>query len=123
MDTQVFWEILAQLFEDPSVRPADVIFTPSTLPDVFGPRYFELIALPIGASMALSDLGALRSSMGVCRARRTKRNHTVFVLSKCDEELSLKGFLPGKLHVYSRLWLKKLPLGFLLSCRNARPIN
>ena len=63
VDTQVFWEILSQLFEDPSVRPSDVIFTSSTLPEVFGPRYFELNALPIGASMALSDLAPLRSSL------------------------------------------------------------
>jgi hypothetical protein len=62
IDTQVFWEILAQLFEDPNVRPADTIFTPETLPVVFGPRYAELTALPVGASMPLSNLGALRST-------------------------------------------------------------
>jgi hypothetical protein len=63
VDTQVFWEILSQLFEDSRVRPPDVIFTPSTLPDVFGPRYAELAALPIEASMVLSDLGELRSAL------------------------------------------------------------
>lgn len=63
VDTQVFWEILSQLLEDPHVRPADVIFTPETLPDVFGPRYAELTTLPEGASVALSDLGALRSML------------------------------------------------------------
>jgi hypothetical protein len=62
IDTQVFWEILSQLFEDPNVRPADVIFTPETLPDVFGPRYAELTTLPVGASVDLSNLGALRST-------------------------------------------------------------
>ena len=65
IDTQVFWEILSQLFEDPNVRPADVIFTPETLPDIFGPRYGELTALPVGASVALSDLGALRSTLPI----------------------------------------------------------
>jgi hypothetical protein len=62
IDTQVFWEILSQLFEDPNVRPADVIFTPETLPEIFGPRYAELTAVPVGASVALSTLGALRST-------------------------------------------------------------
>ncbi|HET7058916.1 MAG TPA: hypothetical protein VFI05_09290 [Nitrospiraceae bacterium] len=61
VDTQVFWEILAQLFEDSRMRPADVIFTAETLPDVFGPCYAELTALPVGASLILSDLGELRS--------------------------------------------------------------
>ena len=65
IDTQVCWEILSQLFEDPNVRPTDVIFTPETLPDVFGPRYAELTALPVGASVALSDLGALRSTFTI----------------------------------------------------------
>jgi len=65
VDTQVFWEILAQLFEDPRVRPSDVIFTSETLPHVFGPRYAELTALPIGMSVALSDLGELRSSFPI----------------------------------------------------------
>jgi len=73
MDTQVFWEILSQLFEDPSVRPSDVIFTSSTLPEVFGPRYFELNALPIGASMALSDLGPLRSSLARLPSEQDKK--------------------------------------------------
>ena len=62
IDTQVFWEILSQLFEDPNVRPADVIFTPETLPDIFGACYAELTALPLGASVSLSDLGRLRST-------------------------------------------------------------
>lgn len=65
VDTQVFWEILSQLFEDPSLRPPDVIYTSSTLPDIFGPRYAALNALPIGASMDLADLGALRSALPI----------------------------------------------------------
>ncbi|MBA2251258.1 MAG: hypothetical protein H0W13_00930 [Nitrospirales bacterium] len=65
IDTQVFWEILSQLFEDPNVRPADVIFTPETLPVIFGPRYAELTALPVGASVALSKLGELRSAFPI----------------------------------------------------------
>jgi hypothetical protein len=54
--------MLSQLFEDPNVRPADVIFTPETLPDIFGACYAELTALPLGASVSLSDLGRLRST-------------------------------------------------------------
>jgi hypothetical protein len=65
IDTQVFWEILSQLFEDPNVRPADVIFTPETLPDIFGPRYAELTALPVGVSVDLSKLGSLRSTFPI----------------------------------------------------------
>ena len=65
VDTQVFWEILAQLFEDPRVRPPNVMFTSDTLPEVFGTRYAELMALPTGASISLSDLGDLRSSLPI----------------------------------------------------------
>jgi hypothetical protein len=65
VDTQVFWEILSQLFEDPRLRPTDVIYTADTLPDVFGPRYKELTDLPIGRSVVLSDLGELRSALPV----------------------------------------------------------
>ena len=76
VDTQVFWEILAQLFEDPRVRPSDVIFTPETLPEVFGPRYFELTALPIGRSVALSDLGELRSSFPIAITDRNANSRS-----------------------------------------------
>src|SRR5690348_16045930 len=65
VDMQVFWEILSQLFEDPRVRPPDVIYTPETVPDVFGPRYKELMNLPLGNSLVLSDLGELRSALPV----------------------------------------------------------
>ena len=65
VDTQVFWEILAQLFEDPRVRPPNVMFTSDTLPEVFGTRYAELMALPTGVSISLSDLGDLRSSLPI----------------------------------------------------------
>ncbi|HKN85790.1 MAG TPA: hypothetical protein VJV04_02915 [Nitrospiraceae bacterium] len=77
VDTQVFWEILAQLFEDPRVRPSDVIFTSETLPEVFGRRYAELTALPIGTSVALSDLGELRSSfpIGVSDKNANRRSY------------------------------------------------
>jgi hypothetical protein len=76
VDTQVFWEILAQLFEDPRVRPEDVIFTSETLPGVFGPRYAELTALPIGASVALSDLGELRSVFPMGSSDKNKNGNT-----------------------------------------------
>jgi hypothetical protein len=53
-----------------------VIFTPETLPDVFGPRYAELIALPIGASVALSDLGELRSMFPMGSSDKNKNGNT-----------------------------------------------
>jgi hypothetical protein len=65
IDTQVFWEVLSQLFEDPDMRPSDVIFTPETLHDIFGPRYAELTALPVGVSVDLSKLGSLRATFPI----------------------------------------------------------
>ena len=35
IDDEVFWEILAQLVEDPGMRPPDVVFTPETIPESF----------------------------------------------------------------------------------------
>lgn len=71
IDTQVFWEVLSQLFEDPDTRPSDVIFTPETLPDIFGTRYAELTALPVGASVDLSKLGSLRSTFPIGSSNRS----------------------------------------------------
>ena len=62
VDSQVFWEILSQLIDDPGVRPADLILSPQTLPQVFGETYRRLSALPIGGSCMLSDLAPLRQS-------------------------------------------------------------
>jgi hypothetical protein len=60
VDSEVFWELLAQLVADPSQRPRDVLFTERTLPDVFGRLYHDLQTLPPGRSLSLADLTELR---------------------------------------------------------------
>jgi hypothetical protein len=60
VDNQVFWELLAQLLDEPRYRPQDRPFTPATLPDVFGEVYEALNRLPIGDSVDLADLGTIR---------------------------------------------------------------
>jgi hypothetical protein len=63
MDQDVFWEVLSQVIADPRARPQDTIFTPAALPDIFGEAYKKLTALPIGSSVPLADLTALRSDI------------------------------------------------------------
>lgn len=70
VDTQVFWEILSQLLEDPHVRPADVIFTHETLPVIFGRCYAQLTTLPVGSSVDLSTLGKLRSTFPMASSNK-----------------------------------------------------
>lgn len=78
VDNEVFWELLAQLVADPAMRPADVVFTPDVLPNVFGPVYSRLMALPVGGSLPLSDLTALRADIpSVLGARGSYRFHLV----------------------------------------------
>lgn len=60
VDAQVFWELLAQLLEDPRYRPPDQPFHPVNLPEIFGEVYHTLADLPIGASIDLSAVAALR---------------------------------------------------------------
>ncbi len=60
VDSQVFWEILSQLIDDPQVRPRDLILSTQNLSEVFGDIYHKLAALPIGGSCLLSDLTPLR---------------------------------------------------------------
>ena len=63
VDDEVFWEILAQLVDDPDMRPADVVFSPETLPDVFGHVYQVLSSLKIGERCTLSDVIPLRRNV------------------------------------------------------------
>ncbi len=63
IDDEVFWEILAQLVEDPGMRPTDVVFTKETLPDVFGHVYQALASLKIGECCTLSDVTPLRQTL------------------------------------------------------------
>jgi hypothetical protein len=60
VDNEVFWELLAQLTEEEQYRPKDVLFTQASLPEVFGPLYEPLSALPVGRSLDLSSLTNLR---------------------------------------------------------------
>jgi hypothetical protein len=60
VDSEVFWELLAQLVADPSRRPPDVLFTERNLPDVFGRLYHDLQTLPPGRPQSLADLTELR---------------------------------------------------------------
>ena len=60
IDDEVFWEILAQLVDDPAMRPADVVFTPDVLPAVFGQVHRALTSLNIGERCTLSDVTTLR---------------------------------------------------------------
>ena len=63
VDSEVFWELLAQLVADPSRRPQDVLFTEQTLPDVFGPLHHDLQSLPAGRSQSLAALTELRHNI------------------------------------------------------------
>lgn len=63
VDSEVFWEILSQLLDDARVRPPDVIFTPSSIADVFGAVHARLAALPVGGSVVLSDVADLRQGI------------------------------------------------------------
>ncbi len=61
VDAQVFWELLAQLLEEPRYRPPDHPFDSTNLPAVFGEVYHALAGLPIGESINLADVAPLRS--------------------------------------------------------------
>ena len=60
VDAQVFWELLAQLLEKPRYRPPGQPFTSANLPTIFGEVYEVLARLPIGQSIDLADVAALR---------------------------------------------------------------
>ncbi len=63
VDSEVFWETLAQLVADPGVRPADTILTPVLIAKLFGTIHQRLMALPVGGSVLLSDLAELRADL------------------------------------------------------------
>jgi hypothetical protein len=72
VDSQVFWEILAQLVEDPRSRPANEFFTQESLAEAFGEVYRQLSGLPIGEGLDLGEITELRRSLPV--ASRTVRS-------------------------------------------------
>jgi hypothetical protein len=60
VDAQVFWELLAQLLEQPCYRPSDQPFNSANLPKIFGEVYHALTNLPIGESIDLAHVAPLR---------------------------------------------------------------
>ena len=62
VDSQVFWEILSQLIDDPRVRPTNLVLSAQTIPELFGEIFHQLSALPLGGSCTLSDLAPLRQN-------------------------------------------------------------
>ena len=58
--TRVFWQILAQLLDDPRYRPDNQPFTPDNLPTIFGEILDRLSRLALGETLSLSDCGLLR---------------------------------------------------------------
>ena len=74
VDDEVFWEILAQLVDDPGMRPADVVFSPETRPDVFGHVHQALSSLTIGERCNLSDVTPLRRSLTAGSTSRERKS-------------------------------------------------
>jgi len=63
IDTEVFWELLAQLIADARFRPKDTIFTREVVRNLFGGIYDTLVSLPVGQTIPLSDLTGLRQDL------------------------------------------------------------
>ena len=61
VDSQVFWEVLAQLLKDSRYRPQNLPFNQENLPVVFGDIYQRLMQLKVGDTVSLAQLGGLRS--------------------------------------------------------------
>jgi len=64
IDSEVFWEILAQLVEDEKMRPSNIVFSPENVRTVFNQVYEALSSLKEGERISLSDLVALRTRLG-----------------------------------------------------------
>ncbi|MCI0427648.1 MAG: hypothetical protein L0Z46_06500 [Nitrospiraceae bacterium] len=63
VDTQVFWEILAQLFDDARYRLDNKPFTSDNLLPIFGEVFERLSRLALGETLKLSDCGPLRKQI------------------------------------------------------------
>lgn len=72
IDDEVFWEILAQLVEDPVMRPANVVFTPEALPEIFRHVHQALTSLKIGERCNLSDVTPLRQTIPAVTTHRER---------------------------------------------------
>ena len=60
VDTQVFWEVLAQLLDEARYRPDNQPFTAANLPTIFGEIFERLSSLAQGETLNLSDCSPLR---------------------------------------------------------------
>ncbi|MEP6933286.1 MAG: hypothetical protein ABI988_05030 [Nitrospirota bacterium] len=60
VDTQVFWEVLAQLLDDVRYRPDNQPFTSENIPTIFGEIFERFSGLAHGETVNLSDCGPLR---------------------------------------------------------------
>jgi hypothetical protein len=60
VDTQVFWELLAQLLDDARYRPDNQPFTADSIQRTFGEIFERLSRLALGETISLSDCGPLR---------------------------------------------------------------
>ncbi len=76
IDDEVFWEILAQLVDDPGMRPADVVFSQAILPCIFGHVHQALSSLKIGEHCDLSDVIPLRQTLPWGTTPREKKSIT-----------------------------------------------
>jgi len=74
VDSQVFWEVLAQLLENPRYRPQNQPFNKENLLTIFGDIYQRLMQLTIGETVSLAQLGALRSSLPEKEVPRAARS-------------------------------------------------
>jgi hypothetical protein len=63
VDNQVFWEILAQLLDDPRYRPDNQPFTADSIQRTFGESFERLSRLALGETISLSDCGLLRGQI------------------------------------------------------------
>lgn len=79
VDSQVFWELLAQLLEDERYRPQDLPFTTQTIPNVFGEIFGRLESLDVGHRLDLTDVGPIRAQLPrVLPVRSGERGHYRF---------------------------------------------
>ena len=63
VDSQVFWEMLAQLLEEDRYRPKNQVFTSQNLSAIFGALYERLTALDVGETLDLSTCAAMRTQL------------------------------------------------------------
>ena len=91
VDAQVFWEMLAQLLENPRYRPQDQAFTTENLPEIFGEIYQALERLPIGDSINLAELGAIRRQLPLGSPPASASHSTSFRYVRISRGATFRG--------------------------------